>query len=87
MLVNTPRVYKMPNLSLMLENILRRQNNRKFINMIHKDRIYLVIRNRNKAEFSICVMSKSSLYRFLLTHSKLLLNVNCGVEVINMCMQ
>ena len=86
MLFNTPRVYKRPNHSPRLENILRRQNSRKFINMIHKDRIYLVIRNQNKAEVTICVMS-TSLYRFLLTHSKLLLNVNCGVEVINTCMQ
>ena len=67
MFVNTPRVYKRPNFSLKLEkNFDARLVGR-------------VIRTQNRSASEV---SKCFIYRFLLDHRKLLLNVNCGVKIV-----
>jgi len=73
MFVNAPRAYKRPNLSFRLENNLSRTS----IHTVHIGRIYLVIRTQNKAEFSIWGVEMLR---------KLLLNVNCGVKTVILCL-
>ena len=51
----------------------------------HIGRICLVIRIQNKAEDSTCSV-KSSINRFVGGPQKILLNVNCGVKVVIICM-
>ena len=87
MFINTPRAYKRHNISLGLENHLRRQTSRTSIGTVHRDRICLAIRTENKAEVSICgvemlyIYIYIYIYMFLLDHRTLLLNVNCDVKV------
>ena len=74
MFVDTLRVYKRPDFSLRSEkNFDARLVGRVSIYTVHIGRIYLVIRNQNKAEVSILGVEM-----FLLGHIKFLLNVNCG---------
>jgi len=77
MLNNTLTAYK-----LRLENNLRRQTSRMSIDTVHIGRNCVVIRTQNKAEVSIWGVEMFFIYRFLLVHRKVLLNVYCGIKVV-----
>ena len=59
----------------------RRRTYRTSVRMVVIGRICLAIRTENGAEISICPIEMFFMRRLSLSHSKLLLNVNCVVEV------
>jgi len=86
MFVNTLGVYEGPKFSIRLEKSFDpRLHGRVSIYMVHIGMIYLVIEPRIKLR-SASEVSKCFIYRLLLDHRKLLLNVNCGVKVVMICM-
>ena len=86
MFVNTSRVYKRPDFSLSLEkNFDARLIGRVPIYMVHIGRIIKLFEPRIKLR-STSEVSKCFIYRFLLGHRNLLLNVNYGVKIVMICM-
>jgi len=81
MLIDTPKAYKRPNFSLCLENNSRHRSCRTSIDTVDIGRICLVILTQNKAEVNIWAVEMFSIYKFLLDHRNLQLNVICGVKV------